>query len=259
MHDILFRNLLRSTCIVFGLASIGMAQADVDGVRAKRFTLEPAGLEYYLIAADGKLTTPERGYKLLVVMPGGDGSADFQPFLKNIYANVLDEEYLLLQLVAPKWNENQNIVWPTARNRVRGQKASVEEFVKAAVDDVAKRTRIDKRHVYTLSWSSGGPAAYAASLAKNSPITGSFVAMSVFKARELPALKRRAKNQRYYILHSRQDQVCPYRMAVNARDSLRDAGAKVEFAEYEGGHGWHGDVFGNLRAGIEWLESQAPE
>ena len=46
---------------------------------------------------------------------------------------------------------------------------------------------------------------------------------------------------------------------TSARDSLREAGAKVEFVEYNGGHGWHGDVFGNLRKGIEWLESQAAE
>jgi predicted esterase len=44
-------------------------------------------------------------------------------------------------------------------------------------------------------------------------------------------------------------------MAVSARDTLREAGAQVEFVEYEGGHGWHGDVFGNLRKGIDWLES----
>jgi predicted esterase len=240
-------------------ARFATGQEEVEGVRTNKFTLQPE-LEYYLIAADGKLQTPERGYKLLIVMPGGDGSADFLPFVQNIYKNVLNGEYLLVQLLAPKWNEQQEIVWPTARNKVPGQKTSVEQFVKAAVDDVGKRTRIDQRHVYTLSWSSGGPAAYAASLTKDSPVTGSFVAMSVFKPDQLPGLKRFAKSQRYYILHSPDDEVCPYRMAASARDTLREAGAKVEFVEYEGGHGWHGDVFGNLRKGIDWLESQqAPE
>jgi predicted esterase len=221
----------------------------VEGVRAKKFVLQPV-LEYYLIAADGKLQIPQRGYKLLIVMPGGDGSADFLPFVQNFYNNVLNEEYLLIQLIAPKWNEQQVIVWPTLRNKVAGQKASVEQFVKAAVEDVRKRARIDDRHVYTLSWSSGGPAAYAASLTKDTPVTGSFVAMSVFKPNELPGLKRLAKQQRYYILHSPDDEVCPYRMAASARDILREAGAKVEFVEYEGGHGWHGDVFGNIQKGI---------
>lgn len=236
-----------------------MAQQEVEGVRAKKFTLVPEALRYFLIAAEGKLQTPERGYKLLIVMPGGDGSADFLPFVQNIYKNVLDERYLLIQLVAPKWNEEQQIVWPTARDKVRGKEASVEDFVTAVVEDVRKRSRIDDRHVYTLSWSSGGPAAYAASLTNDTPVTGSFVAMSVFKPNQLPGLSKRAKDQRYYILHSQEDKVCPYRMAVSARDTLRDAGAKVEFAEYEGGHGWHGDVFGNLRKGVDWLEAQAAE
>src|SRR5262245_56879969 len=122
--------------------SCGFAQDAVEGVRAKKFMLEPEALQYYLIAADGKLTTPEHGYKLLIVMPGGEGSEDFLPFVENIYKNVLDEEYLLVQLVAPKWTEKQKIIWPTARNKVAGQKVSVEDFVKAAVEDVRKRSKI---------------------------------------------------------------------------------------------------------------------
>ena len=151
-------------------------------------------------------------------------------------------------------------MWPTARDKVPGQKASVEQFVKAAVDDVRKCMRIDERHVYTLSWSSGGPAAYAASLSKDTPVTGSFVAMSVFKPEQLPGLKRLAKVAallhffiRRTIRSARIEWPCP------CGDTLREAGAKIEFVEYNGGHGWHGDVFGNLRKGIEWLESQAAE
>ena len=258
MRELLSHGICCLFLFAFLEIRVGLGQQEVEGVRAKKFSLQPS-LEYYLIAADRKLPTPERGYKLLIVMPGGDGSADFLPFVQNIYKNALNEEYLLVQLIAPTWNDQQGIVWPTARDKVPGQKASVEQFVKAAVEDVRKRTRIDERHVYTLSWSSGGPAAYAASLSKDTPITGSFVAMSVFKPEQLPGLKRLAKEQRYYILHSPDDQVCPYRMAVSAHDTLREAGAKVEFVEYNGGHGWHGDVFGNLRKGIDWLESQAAE
>jgi predicted esterase len=120
---------------------------------------------------------------------------------------------------------------------------------------VKKRAKIDKRHIYTLSWSSGGPAAYAASLTKDTPITGSFVAMSVFYQGMLPSLKL-AKGKPYYIYHSPVDEVCKYPIAVRARDALREAGATVEFVEYAGGHGWHGDIFGDIRIGIEWLEKQ---
>ena len=46
-------------------------------------------------------------------------------------------------------------------------------------------------------------------------------------------------------------------MAVSARDELREHGAVVKFTEYSGGHGWRGNVFGNIRKGVEWLEANA--
>jgi predicted esterase len=234
---------------------LASAQDEIEGVRALKRTLNPGDLEYHLIGSTEKLATPKDGYKLLIVLPGGDGSAQFQPFIKNIYKQSLDKEYLVVQLVAPKWKTDM-VTWPTAKDKMAGKKVSVEDFIRRAVEDVAKRTRIDKRHVYTLSWSSGGPAAYAASVTKDTPITGSFVAMSVFHADRMPNLKL-DKGKPYYILHSPQDQVCSYFTAKIAEDVLRKAGANVEFVNYEGGHGWHGDIFGNISQGIEWLEKQA--
>jgi hypothetical protein len=35
---------------------------------------------------------------------------------------------------------------------------------------------------------------------------------------------------------------------------LRRAGAKVQLRTYDGGHGWRGDVYGEIRRGIGWLE-----
>src|SRR5262245_21670818 len=253
-----FSKKLRAICalsIMVVVSCPSMAQDDVADVHSTLHKLKPETLQYNLISASEKLTPPAAGYKLLIVMPGGDGGADFLPFVKRIYKNVLSKDYLAMQLVAPVWAENQRIIWPTEKNKVRDQKVSVEEFIKQAVADVKKQTKLNDKHIYTLSWSSSGPAAYAASLRKDTPVTGSFVAMSVFKASELPNL-RLAKDKRYYILHSQADQVCPYRMAVTARDSLREAGAKVEFAEYSGGHGWQDDPFGNMGKGIKWLESQ---
>jgi predicted esterase len=133
---------------------------------------------------------------------------------------------------------------------------STEAFVAAVVEAVSKTHKIDRKRVHTLSWSSGGPAAYAASLEKSSPVRGSFVAMSVFKPDLLPSLTR-ARGHAYYILHSPQDDRCPLRMAEEARDSLRRAKAKVEFVTYSGGHGWHGDKFGMIRRGLSWLDENA--
>jgi predicted esterase len=232
------------------------AQEKVAGVRAKEYVLDDSGkLRYFLIAAEGKLAKPEKGFKLLIVLPGGDGSADFQPFVKRIYKHTLTKDYLVLQLVAPKWSTEQIIVWPTVRSPVAKMEVSTEKMISLAIENVCKRTTVDKRKIFVLTWSSGGPAAYAAALAKDSPITGSFIAMSVFKPHDLPPLEN-GKGRPFHLLHSPEDGVCPYRMAEAARDELSAAGADVDLVTYDGGHGWRGDVFGAIRNGVTQLDSK---
>lgn len=235
----------------------GFAQEDIADVRSKKFTLDNRKLQYYLIGSKEKRKAPEDGYKLLVVMPGGDGSADFLPFVKRIYKHALDDDYLIVQLIAPKWNRQQQIVWPVARDNVRGMKVPLEDFVAQAVADVAGRTRINDKQVHSLSWSSGGPAAYAISLAEDTPVKGSLVAMSVYKPANMPDLAV-AEGKPYYLLHSPEDRVCPFRFAKQAQSELSENGAVVELATYDGGHGWLGDVYGNIRRGIKWLEEHSP-
>ena len=41
-----------------------------------------------------------------------------------------------------------------------------------------------------------------------------------------------------------------------AATGVAGLGALRAHASHGGGHGWHGDVFGDIRAGIEWLEGQ---
>ncbi|MEQ8208924.1 MAG: hypothetical protein RH917_03760 [Lacipirellulaceae bacterium] len=214
---------------------------------------------YFLIGL-GKQEIPEEGYSLMLVMPGGDGSADFHPFVKRIQQLALPEGYLVAQPVAVKWTPEQRIVWPTAKNKVKGQKFSTEQFVEAVIDDVSARVeeregKLNPDRIFTLSWSSSGPAAYAISLSSKS-VKGSFIAMSVFKPRQLPPMKK-AKGHAYYLLHSREDRVCPYRMAEQAAKVLSRAEAEVTLVPYKGGHGWHGDAFGNIRAGVDWLEENS--
>ena len=57
-----------------------------------------------------------------MVLPGGDGSADFHPFVKRIFKNAVPEGYVLAQPIAVKWSDKQEIVWPTAKNRVEKMK-----------------------------------------------------------------------------------------------------------------------------------------
>jgi predicted esterase len=230
--------------------------ADVAG-KAYRAGGNPKFL-YYEILGDPPPAPAADGYKLLLVLPGGDGSVDFLPFVKRIYKHALPEGYIVAQLVAPKWAKSEQVVWPTAKDGAAAAKIAAEKFIAAVVDDVAGRQSIDRRRVFALGWSSGGPAVYAASLAKDTPLTAVMPAMSVFFPTRLPSLAG-AKGRAYYILHSPDDEVCRIQFARSAQTKLAEAGATVEFVEYAGGHGWQGDVFGNIAAGVEWMEAHAAE
>jgi RNA polymerase sigma factor (sigma-70 family) len=208
---------------------------------------------YFLIGPRKKARPPAKGYGLVVIMPGGDGSADFHPFVKRIFKYALPEGYLVAQPVAHQWTPDQKIVWPTKTNPVAGMKFSTEEFVDAVIEDVAKKQKVNAQRVFTLAWSSSGPAAYVVSLQEKPRVRGSLVAMSVFLPKTLPPLKR-ARGRAYYLYHSPDDRVCPYRMAEQAKTSLTDHGARVRLETYAGGHGWRGNVYQNIRKGIEWLE-----
>jgi len=253
----------RSRALLFaGVLSIAIlpkdpavAQDDIADVPSKKYELKDTPLHYHLIGnADAK--PPKQGFKLLVVLPGGSGNDDFLPFVKRIYKHVLGDDYLVIQLVAHQWTPTQRMVWPTQKTSVARMKVSTEDFLKRAVEEVASRVKIDEKSRFALGWSSGGPAVYAAALAEDTPLTGGFIAMSVFKPRFLPDLKR-AKDQAFFLLHSPQDRICPYRMAQAAETQLKEQGADVQLMTYQGGHGWRGNVFGNLKSGLQWLEDHA--
>ena len=227
--------------------------ADVADILSQE--LQAAGdssKRYMLIGPMKNAKPPAEGFGLVVIMPGGDGSANFHPFVKRIYKNALSDQYLAAQPIAVKWASNQQIVWPTKANPVAKMKFGTEEFVEAVIDDVAQKHRVDRTKVFLLSWSSSGPAAFAASLQQKHSVKGSFVAMSVFKPEFLPPLKN-ANGHAYYLYHSQQDRICPFRMAEQAKTSLAENGAKVHLETYEGGHGWRGNLYADIRQGVEWL------
>jgi len=213
-------------------------------------------MRYFVIGPKGK-TAPKDGYRLLLVLPGGDGSAEFNPFVTNICANALSDQYIVAELVAPKWRDDENrIVWPIEKGNDAKAKFTTEKFIDSVVEDVKKQLKIDDRYVFGLAWSSGGPALYAASLRENTPITAAFVAMSVFHPDQYGPAKN-AKGRAFYILHSPQDFI-PMTFPNNAKKMLSSAGAKVQLQTYEGGHGWHGNIFGTISTGVKWLEKNVP-
>ncbi len=227
---------------------------DVADVRSQDLRAgSDADKRYLLIGPKKDAKPPEKGYGLFVILPGGDGSADFHPFVKRIYKNALSDTYLAVQPIAIKWTPEQKIVWPTKTAPVAKMKFSTEEFIETVIKEVAAKHKLDRDRVFTLSWSSSGPAAYAISLRNKDRVKGSFIAMSVFNPRFLPPLKE-AKGHAYYLYHSPDDRICPYRMAEQAKSKLAENGARVRLETYEGGHGWRGNLYKDIRRGVEWLE-----
>jgi predicted esterase len=232
------------------LCSWSAGQDDVADVPSKEMHIGANKLQRYFLIGPVAEAPLERGFGLILVLPGGDGSADFHPFVKRVYKNAVPKGYFVAQLIAIP-----SAVWPTEKYIEETSGNSTEAFVDAVIEDVRRQHRLNAERIFTLSWSSGGPAAYAVSLA-NPKVRGSLIAMSVFKPQELPSLEA-AKGHAYYLYHSRDDRICPFRMAEEAVKALGDQGAKVKLVEYAGGHGWRGDVFGDIRRGIEWLEENA--
>ena len=229
--------------------------ATAAGVQSEELRAGKDDDKQYFLMQPANTKAPAKGFGLVLILPGGDGSAAFNPFCQRIVENGLPGGYLAAQLVAKKWNENQQIVWPTAKTKAPGQKFTTEEFIDAVVKDVKAKHKIDDERIHLFAWSSGGPAAYAATLTKGTPVRGAFVAMSVFKPQSMPPLAM-AKDKAFYVLHSPEDKLCPMRMAEAARDDFAAAGGRTKLTTYAGGHGWHGDVFQNIRDGIAWLEQQ---
>ncbi len=213
-----------------------------------------AEMQYVLIGPKVGAKVPASGWPLLVVLPGGEGGAEMVPFVRRIAKYALPQDYLVVQLLAREWKPGQkeNLVWPTRAAPADGMKYATEDYALAAIRDARRRYRIDPDRIFTLGWSSGGPPCYALSATDGSPITGTFVAMSIFRAGLLPHVEL-ARGHAYYLMHSPQDGI-PIAMARAARQTLVEAGAQCELIEYEGGHGWHGDVYGSIQAGIQWLE-----
>ncbi|TVQ54426.1 MAG: hypothetical protein EA377_05545, partial [Phycisphaerales bacterium] len=184
---------------------------------------------------------PDDGFKLLLVLPGGDGGGDFAPFLSRVHSHSLDDTWILAQMIAPVWSEDQpnQIVWPTSFLRWPTMEFTTEAFIDAVVADVQQRHAVDQQHIYALGWSSGGPPVYAAAMREETALRGAFVAMSIFREHQCPPAKH-ARERSFYLLHSPDDFIA-MDFPHEAKRVLREAGARVTLVEYEGGHGWRGD------------------
>lgn len=230
-----------------------VAQDDVtDVISEKRQVGKDERKSYFLIPPIEK-KEPQQGFGLLVIIPGGDGSADFHPFIKRIRKNAVPDDFAVAQPVAFKWTDEQDIVWPAGKLKVEKQEFSTEEFVTGVIEDVARLYPIDCSRVFCMGWSSSGPAVYAVALSDQPLVAGCYVAMSVYKPLSLPPLSN-SKGLSVYIEHSPEDRICPYWMARKAFEDLKREGARTLLQTYNGGHGWRGNVYERIKSALQWLQ-----
>ena len=86
-------------------------QKDIADIPVKDLHVgDNKNMRYFLIGPRKEAEAPESGYKLIVVMPGGDGSADFNPFIRRMFKYAMNNDYLVVQPVAFKWKPNQQVV-----------------------------------------------------------------------------------------------------------------------------------------------------
>ena len=212
---------------------------------------------FFLIGTE-EARPPVAGYGLLIVLPGGDGSAEFHPFIRRMHEDALNYAMAYRAGRRAEWDDKQldRVVWPTVSLPYPGARFTTEALVRDILADVRAREKIDPKRVFLLGWSSGGPPCYAIATSPDSGVAGAFIAMSVFHAKALPTLEA-ARGRAFYLLQSPQDRVTPMRFAEAAEEALRAAGAKVELRRYEGGHGWRGDIRSMIGDGVSWLDRQA--
>lgn len=191
-------------------------------------------------------------HRLLVILPGGAGTRDFLPFVENGILAQVPDDCLGVLVTAVTWRKGQQIVWPTAKNKVPGMEYSTEDYVKAVVAAVQKDHAIDPAQRAVLGWSSSGPAIYPLLVAKDGPFARGYVAMSIWPGKGLGELAG-AKGRRFVLDQSPDDQVTKFVHVREAFAALTGAGAVVKLSTYSGGHGWNDAPLVRLRAGLDWL------
>jgi predicted esterase len=254
--DIKVRFVADSTPIQLATSDSGEEEdiSDIKDVPSVEFQAKKDPKKnYFLIGSKGK--GPEKGYKLLLIMPGGDGSKDFNSFVRRMWKNgeLQKMGFVVAELVAPVWETSENrIVWPIRSSQVPAAQFNTEVFVNDVIADVQSKLKIDPEHIYAMGWSSGGVSTYAALLDSPS-LKGAFVAMSIFNEQMYPTLSL-AKGRSVYLYQSPDDKVTKYFFAEKARDAFKGVGARVELASYPGGHGFSsGQPFEDIKLGLEWL------
>ena len=217
---------------------------------------------YFLIRHRADAGAEPKEVGLLLVLPGGPGSAEFLPFCANVLTKYgVPKDMVVAELVAPVWDKQEamGLVWPGRVIQSQKAKFTTEEFIDAVIDDVGAQVRIRPGQVFTLGWSSSGHVLYSSAF-ENPRIRGSFIAMSRFMPMLRP-LAEKARGKRFYFWHSPEDLICPYAEAEAAATLLSEKGASTIVRSYKGGHGWVPMTFyaDRIKEALEWFAASEEE
>ncbi len=125
------------------------------------------------------------------------------------------------------------------------------ELVLRVVEDVSQRHRVSR--VVLLGFSQGVSAAYLAAMKRPDRIAGIVAFAGSFpRASVTPEQLKAASQIRVMIGHGTGDAQVPLDASERARDLLREAGYKVQFETFDGGHALPPDV---MRIAGAWIRS----
>jgi predicted esterase len=248
-------SLIRPFFALFALALWSQAQEISSAVSVQQRTAGTNSEQEYFLIEHKSGTEPGKALGLILILPGGPGSADFLPFCANVLMLYgIPADFVVAELVAPQWSKDENrVVWPGRAFPDPHSQFTSEEFLAAVTKDVCGLRKIDERYIFTLGWSSSGHVLYSVSLS-DPRVRGSIIAMSRFLPARLGKLDQ-ARGKNYFLYHSPEDQICPFNEAQLAEQMLKEHGAKVKLVSYSGGHGWAPNTYycDRIKEGIEWL------
>ena len=250
-------SLLRLLFVFLAAGLCGRAQEINPEISVQRCTIGSNEMQKYFLIEHKTNAQTAKARGLILILPGGPGSADFLPFCANVLTLYgIPDDFVAAELVAPQWTTNEDrVVWPSRTFPDPQAKFTSEQFLEAVTKDVCRLRQIDERFIFTLGWSSSGHVLYSASLS-DPKVRGSIIAMSRFLPDRMPN-PGQARGKNYFLYHSPQDQICPYREAQLTEHWLKEHGANVKLVSYSGGHGWVPDTYycDRLKEAIEWLRS----
>jgi phospholipase/carboxylesterase len=129
--------------------------------------------------------------------------------------------------------------------------ALTSEYILRVVDDVSERHRVSR--VVLLGFSQGVSVAYLAAMKRPDRVAGIVAFAGGFPRTSVtPEQLKAASHIRVMIGHGTGDAQVPLAASERARDLLREAGYKVQFETFEGGHVLPPDA---MRNAGDWIRS----